>query len=347
MLIFRGPPQFSMSSDSNKTLDILPDGMQVRSEEIGFAADDLFSCPTCTRRNSPDRIACIYCGATLLRAELSALNVADSDVLETWENGFNVAFRSAVNKLPENSVVMLARLLRLDQTTLESVLQANTFLPLARLRDEASADGFIAGLNELGISGISVTDTDIAAERPPVRLRAIEFDNDSCTFVDFNTGSRVAVSADDVRLVVMGSKIESRSETTWKKKRGSNEMVDEVLLDSDQPLIDIYRASDDLGFRVQLNGFDFRALGSAKSLLAGENMKLLAELLGGSSEKTRVDRSYMQSRPLLDRVWELESETDHMGPLRAGFEKRKKTKISVMNNLRQFTKYSRLQRLSI
>jgi hypothetical protein len=118
-------------------------------------------------------------------------------------------------------------------------------------------------------------------------------------------------------------------------------------LDSDQPFIDIYRETNDLGFRVQMNGFDFSSLGSAKSLLAGENMKLLADRLASSSSKTLADRSYPRSRPLLDQVWELDSETDHMGPLRAGFEKRKKTKISTKNNLRQFTKYSRLQRLLI
>jgi hypothetical protein len=335
-----------MSSDSDKILDILPDGMHVRSEKIGFAEDDLLSCPKCTRPNSPDRPACIYCGATLLKPELAALNIDDSEVLETWENGFNVVFRSGI-ELPENAVAVLTRLLRLDQTALESVLQTNAFLPLARLRNEASADGFIAGLNELGISGLVVPDTVLAVEKPPVRVRSIEFDGKSCTFVDFNTGGRVLVSTADIRLIVVGSKTESRTETTWKKKRGSKEVADEVLLDSDQPFIDIYRTSNDIGFRVQMNGFDFSSLGSAKSLLAGENMKLLAECLGDSSEKTLVDRSYLRCRPLLDQVWELESETDHMGPLRAGFEIKKKTKIQVQNNLRQFTKYSRLQRLSI
>ena len=332
-----------MSSDSNKIPDILPDGMRVTSEEIGFAAADLLSCPKCTRPNSPDRIACIYCGTTMLRQELAALNLADNEVLETWENGFNVAVRSG--ELPENAVYMLARLLRLDQTTLESVVQANAFLPLARLRDGAAADGFIAGLNELGVLGISVPDNTLAPEKAPIRVRSIEFDDDLCTFVDFNTDGRVTVSTDDIRLTVVGSKIESRTETTWKQKRGLREVVDESLLDSDQPLIDIYRANDDLGFRVQVNGFDFSALGPAKTLIANENMKLLADRLGDISGL--VNQEYFRSRPLLNQVWELESETDHFGPLRAGFEKRKKTKISMMNNLRQFTKYSRLQRLSI
>src|SRR5687767_1153431 len=208
--------------------------MHVRSEQIGLAAAKRLSCPKCTRPNSPNRGDCIYCGENLLTSELSALKVADSEILETWENGFNVVFRSGSDELPENAVAMLARLIGLDQPGLESVLQAKTFLPLARLRNEPGADGFIAGLNELGLTGVVVPDTTLAIKKPPVRVRSIEFDNDCCTFVDFNTGGRVTVSNGDVRLIVVGSRIESRTERTWKKKRGSKEVADEILLDSDQ-----------------------------------------------------------------------------------------------------------------
>src|SRR5688572_8062227 len=127
MLIFGGSLQFSMSSDSNKTLDILPDGMHVRSEEIGFAAGELLSCPKCTRPNSPHRGNCIYCGETLLNPERSALKVEHGEILETWENGFNVVFRCGGDELPENAAPVVARLIGLDQPVFESVLQAKTF----------------------------------------------------------------------------------------------------------------------------------------------------------------------------------------------------------------------------
>lgn len=334
-----------MSSDSNKIPDILPDGMRVRSEEIGFAADDLSSCPKCERSNAPTRAECIYCGEMLLRSELIDAARIDGEFLEPWENGFNVAYNSRAGKLPENAIADLSHLLRVEPGALEAVLDRKAVLPLGRFRNEVDAQRFIAGLSEFGVSGVLISDAVLAADKPPMRVRSIEFECESCTFVDFNTNERIMVPNADVRLVVMGAKIESRTETTWKKKRGSRKVVDEALLDSDQQLIDIYRATDDLGFRVQVNGFDFSALGPAKSLIATENVKLLAVRLGDISGL--VDQTYLRSRLLLDQVWELESETDHFGPLRAGFEKRKITKISIMNNLRQFTKYSRLQRLSI
>lgn len=334
-----------MSSDSNKILDILPDGMRVMSEDIGFAAGDLSPCPKCTRPNSPTRGECIYCGEMLSRSELADAARIDGEFLEPWENGFNVAYDSRTGKLPENAIAELSHLLRVEPRALESVFEQKALLPIGRLRNEDAAQRFIEGLSEFGVSGVLIPDAALAVDKPPVRLRSIEFEGESCTFVDFNTNERIMVPHADVRLVVMGAKIESRTETTWKKKRGSREVVDEALLDSDQPLIDIYRATHDLGFRVQVNGFDFSALGPAKSLIATENVKLLAVRLGDISGL--VDQTYLRSRLLLDQAWELETETDHFGPLRAGFEKSKKTKISIVNNLRQFTKYSRLQRLSI
>ena len=74
-----------MSSDSNKIPDILPDGMRVRSEDIGFAAGELLPCPKCTRPNSPDRAACIYCGSALGNSAPQMPEVGDGDALETWK----------------------------------------------------------------------------------------------------------------------------------------------------------------------------------------------------------------------------------------------------------------------
>ncbi len=335
-----------MSSDSNKTLDILPDGMRVRSEEIGFAAGDLLSCPKCARPNSPDRKACIYCGTGLGLSELAVSKPADSEALEAWENGYTAAIRVNSEELPESSRAALSRIVAVELAALVA-FRGVSYLPVARMRKEQEAHSMVLSLRELGNEGIVVSDVSLMAEKPPVRLRSIEFGDDKFTFVEFNTGNRRDVLTEEIRLIVTGELIESRTETKWKKKPKKSDRPDETTLDSDRPVIDIYTSQNELGYRVQINGFDFSSLGPAKTLLAAENMKLLAARLQSVSKDCRFDKNYALMRPILDKIWELETETDHFGDLRAGFSTRGKTKISMMNNMRQFTKYSRLQRLSI
>lgn len=329
-----------MSSDSNKIPNILPDGMRVRSEEIGFAAGELLQCLKCTRPNSPDRAACIYCGSALGNSEANVLKTADAEVLETWENGYNVAIRSKLE-----AVAGLSGLLGIDEDLLLSA--ADIFLPAARLRSEQEAETVATKLHKSGLESFVISDASLMTERPPVRLRSIEFGDGSCVFVDFNTGNRRVVPMEEIRLVVTGELIESRTESKWKKKLKKGEQPDETITDSDRPVIDIYTSLDDLGYRVQMNGFDFSGLGDAKGMLARENMRMLTIRLKEVATDCRVDTKYHLARPLLDRVWELETETDHLGVFAGSIMSKEKTKVSMVNNLRQFTKYSRLQRLSI
>lgn len=335
-----------MSSDSNKIPDILPDGMRVRSEEIGFAAHDLLPCPKCTRANSPDRNACIYCGSGLGLSGFAIPKLADGDALEGWENGYNTAIRLGSEELPESSRAALSRILAVDSETFAAI-GGRSFLPVARVRKEQEAESMVLSLRELGVESLVVSDASLSVEKPSIRLRSIEFGNGACTFVEFNTGNRRDVSADDIRLVVTGLLIESRTETKWKKKPKKGNRPDETITDRDRPVIDIYTSRDDPGCRVQMNGFDFSGLGRAKTLLAADNMKLLAARLQDVSKDCRFDKNYALTKPVLDKIWELETETDYFGDLRAGFSTKGKIKTSTMNNMRQFTKYSRLQRLLI
>lgn len=331
-----------MSSDSNKIPDILPDGMRVRSEEIGFAAGELLQCPKCTRQNSPDRAACIYCGAALANSGVGLLKIGDPESLEAWESGFNVAMRVNPDTVPH-----LSRLLGIDKDLLNSAVDGRSYFPAARMRKEQEAASIVEKLREFGVESIVVPDVFLMPEKPSIRLRSIEFGNKSCVFVEFNTGNRRVVQTEEIRLIVTGEMIESRIESKYKKKPKKDDRPEETITDSDRPVIDIYTSRDDIGYRVQMNGFDFSGLGEAKGMLAVENMRMLTVRLKDVSRTCRVDSKYLVVRPLLDRIWELETEIDHFRNHTGGFLKNDKTKVSTMNNLRQFTKYSRLQRLSI
>lgn len=332
----------SMSSDSNKIPDILPDGMRVRSEEIGFAAGELLPCPKCTRPNSPDRGACIYCGSALESSGAAVLKTLDTEVLEVWQNGYSVA----VSLKPE-AMSSLSGLLGIEKHLLVSISDGCWLFPAARLRSETDAEGFVTNLHKSGLESFVISDASLMTEKPPVRLRSIEFGDSSCAFVEFNTGNRRVIPTGEIRLVVTGELIESRTESKWKKKPKKKDRPDETVIDSDRPVIDVYTSRDDLGYRVQMNGFDFSGLGDAKGMLARENMRMLTVRLKEVATDCRVDTKYHLARPLLDRVWELETETDHLGIFAGSFMSKEKTKVSMMNNQRQFTKYSRLQRLSI
>lgn len=331
-----------MSSDSTQNHNILPDGMCVRSEEIGFAADDLLPCSRCKRPNSPDRTACIYCGAALENAAEDVLKAVEADSIEAWESGHNVVLR-----LTSEAVPKISGLLRIEKDLLTSVADSRSYFPAARVRSEQDAKAVVTNLIESGAESLIVPDVSLMPEKPPVRLRSIEFADGSCNFIEFNTGNRRVVLTEELRLVVTGDLVESRTESKWKKKPKKDDRPDETVTDSDRPVIDLYTSRDDIGYRVQMNGFDFSGLGEAKGMLAVENMRMLAVRLKEVSGNCRVDTRYNVTRLLLDRIWELETETDHFGTYTGGFLKKEKTKVSMMNNMRQFTKYSRLQRLSI
>lgn len=331
-----------MSSDSNKIPDIFPDGMRVRSEKIGFAAGELLPCPKCRRPNSPDRPTCIYCWAALENAAADVLKAVEVGSIETWENGYNVVIR-----LTSEAVPKLSGLLGIEKDLLISAADGRSYFPAARVRIEQEAEAVVTKLSESGVESLVIPDASLMPEKPPVRLRSIEFGDGSCIFIEFNTGNRRVVPTEEIRLVVIGDLVESRTESKFKKKPKKDERPDETVTDNDRPVIDIYTSRDDIGCRVQMNGFDFSGLGEEKGMLAVENMRMLTVRLKDVSGNCRVDTKYLPARPLLDRIWELETETDHLGTFTGGFLKKEKTKVSMMNNLRQFTKYSRLQRLSI
>src|SRR6187549_3439501 len=62
--------------------------LPLRSEEIGFAPDELVACAECGKPNAPNRGTCLYCGAK--REGFAGDEKLEIRELEDWENGFNV-----------------------------------------------------------------------------------------------------------------------------------------------------------------------------------------------------------------------------------------------------------------
>src|SRR5688572_4094557 len=74
------------------------DGIPVRSEQIGFSADELISCGNCAKANPPNRLACFYCGeALVLPSDVGAGIRFKPSEIEDWEPGVNIVFTGGLS----------------------------------------------------------------------------------------------------------------------------------------------------------------------------------------------------------------------------------------------------------
>ncbi len=120
----------------------------VRTEEIGFPHADLIACTKCSKLNSPQRGACLYCGSVLAaEANRDAAKHEAHGPLEEWEIGYNVAITHAPDS---GSLPTATNLLGLEAEVTE--LLANGRLPAARLDTEASAMRILENLNKVGVA---------------------------------------------------------------------------------------------------------------------------------------------------------------------------------------------------
>ncbi len=335
-----------MASIGSDIGDVLPDGTPIRSEEIGFAVSELMACPKCSRKNSPERQNCIYCGESIGSAtsELSLISVKNP--LEPWELGFNLVIRTGA-ELDAESSSWLARFLAGNEDLIARVKTSHSAVPIGRFASvemaNAAIDGFDQNIHNMRI----VSDLELNASQPPVRLRGISFEEEQLILHEFNSDHRVTLVAGDLRLIVEGNLFETKTEETQKKRRKGNSEVDLVQIESDRPVIDIYTRDHYRGFRVPIHGFDFSCLGSDKQLLAAANLAQLGKKLKEFTSECRLDNCYSLMRPMLDPIWELKTSKDHQGMKRVGLERKGRTTVETRTNEMQFTKYSRLQAISI
>ena len=322
-------------ADSSHAFDPL-----VQTENIAFKPDELNACAACGRMNAPTRLKCLYCAAALeVKTEFAASMKPVLRKLESWERGFNVIVHEHSG---QTEIAKVAAYLSAEPDDVRALLDAGSPLPLARVESEAETKVLIEGLNNFGLRCAVVGDAELDADKLPVRLSGIEFGENGIVVVDFNTRDTTSIS--DLALIIPGIITSSKVDSLEKKLRGGKtKLLEETASASDESVLDIYSGRDPVGFRVQLAGFDFSCLGEDKGLLAVENMRRLVTALKEHAPNARLVSDYAKVRHALGRIWEVEARKDTQGLQRAGFGKVEFGSVASTSNLRQFTKYSRLQ----
>lgn len=310
--------------------------------DVRFAATEMVECTKCGKPNPPNRLSCFYCVAVLpVNFDGNSEIKLNLRKLEAWESGHNVLVRSNSCNIDRKAAEKLGKMAGLDFEVVEKIASCGILLPLVRLGSEHDAETFAKAVEAAGLLSLTVADTDLRLNEPPVRLRHITFEQDKAVFTTFNQQEKIEIMYDEMILCVCGHINETRTESSNKLKKGKTEVIDEAAVSSDKKLIDIHTAAEPRGYRITTAGFDFSALGEHKSMIAGENLDILTEMLADKSRYLRIDGDYHKVRHLLDEVWEPEHSEQTYGFQISGLGKRSVSRVAVSTNELQFLKYSR------
>lgn len=319
--------------------------LPIRSESEGYQPAEMIACQKCQRTNPPNRLDCIYCGVELeFDATQSQMLKPVLRKAETYARGYNLIYRSNLASWDESQLSEVAKMTRHSKNDLQKIFEAKRVLPIARAETTKETEIVSQRLSEMGIETSILNDEAFGLEKVPRRLRGLEFYQDKLVLILFNNDEVAEIKQADFALIVVGALFERKLETTEKnKKKGENKVLETTEISSDQVLIDIYAKDDLIGYRISQNGFDFSCLGNEKKMLAIENMKGLIAKLGEFAPRAKFVDDYLQIRPCLTQIWEVEESSDSRGMKRQSFGSYKRLNVVTTNNLTQFTKYSRLQ----
>lgn len=332
------------TKEDRNTEDSLKD-LPVQTENIAYASDEMIACGKCRRANPPNRLKCLYCGAELeFSDEQSNFVKPVLRKLEAWEKGFNLIYMPDESaEIDEQKIKEISRMTRIETDVLEKLFDAKKPLPLARAGSEKEAAIVRQRFDETGIKTTLLSDEKLAVENPPKRLRGMEFSGETVLLKFFNKDEIFETRIENLSLVVTGAIFQKRIEATEKhNKKGENILLNATETASDEKLFDIYFNGDETGFRIEQKGFDFSCLGEEKSFLAAENILRLARKLKSFSPDAKLVEDYLQLRPILGNVWEISEQKDSKGLVRERFGKFNLGNVTLVSNLEQFTKYSRM-----
>lgn len=317
--------------------------LPIQSQNEGFKPEEMISCPKCERRNPPNRLKCFYCGAELPLTETKFIK-PNLRKLENWEKGFNVIFQPDDSDVSKIEISETAKLLSIENEDLRKIFNLKKPLPIARVESEREAKVVQERLNEFGLKTNILSDENLKMEIQPQRLRGIEFYDDKLILILFNADKIEQIERNDLRLIVSGLLFERKIESTEKyNRKKENKILEATEISLDEPLIDIYSRSDSTGYRILAKGFDFSCLGADKKLLVNENMKTLAEKLKVFAPEAKFDDDYRHIRVEIGHVWEVEQRKNSKGVKKKSFSSINLENVTTVDNLSQFTKYSRLQ----
>lgn len=313
----------------------------------GFARAEMVACAACERANPPTRMSCLYCGAPLPEtAATEALRRPALRPPEDWERGFNVVVippdvAPPSNHLSADGLEEAAVLLRLEPQFLSGVLGAGRALPVARAASPEEASFVARRLSALGLSVEVVSDETLSVgPSQPSRVRRLEFDDETLT-AHAQPAARVLAWSELV-LIVRGRLLSKRVEVEERGARfgAEKKVADSRELFGDEGVLDLF--AEGSHWRLTSDGFDYSALGSRKSLLAGENFETLARLLRERATRAVYDEDYARLRHLLAPAWPPDERTESGGLRRARPGRFNVEAVTHVSNETQFTRYARL-----
>ncbi|HEY6804072.1 MAG TPA: hypothetical protein VI306_10870 [Pyrinomonadaceae bacterium] len=328
----------------NETVQLPLDGPVLPSEPQGFSHEQMIRCEECLRANPPTRVNCLYCGAALpLTKESAKLRRPTLRQPEKHEAGFNSIF---VGLEDTNDLVNAASLLKLPVEKLEGIIATKQPLPLARTASVDEAQLVFDRLHDVGIKVMTLSDEELGLRAESiVRVRSLNFEAE-CLLVNQGSGKEpVEVAWATLCLIVPGRLVVKKVEFKERMSRNAeNEILDMSQFFSDELVFDLYSSAHEETWRIGANSFDFSCLGSEKTLVSGENVKRLMDVVISRSSELRLDNSYADMRPHLDYVWPMDQETHSQGWRRQRPGKFSIGAATVNSNERQFSRYSRLRR---
>ena len=328
----------------NETIQLPLDGPVVPTEPQGFSADQMIRCDECLRANPPTRVNCLYCSSPLQHTESTAkLRQPVLRQPEKHELGFNCILLPG--QQDSESLAEVARLVKLTTENVSDLLAASLPVPLVRTASKDEAQLVFDRLHELGVQTLSISDEQLGLHDKNIsRARGMVLADDRLTIYQAGGKDALEFAWTDLSLLVVGRLITRRVEVSERKtRRAENEIIDSSQFFTDELVFDLYATNSAQTFRVGSNSFDFSCLNDRKSLIAGENLNRLREIITAKSGNVRVDTSYQQVKSLLDLVWLSEQET-HSHGWKRDRPGRYTLGASVLNsNEAQFTRYSRLR----
>ena len=311
-----------------------------------FTEAEMIACEACLRANPPTRATCLYCAAGLPATEQNLhAQSAPAPTPAELDNGYQIVPASApARDIAESSLAQAAALLELKAVELKAILNAPQPLPLARAATPEQATMLGDKLRAVGIENIMVADEELHLKNPAKRIRAIEFRDDSLMGIAAGGSTKLSTRLSDVILIVAGRLLVSRTEVEERPRGRRNQLLDSRELSRDESVLDLHLRSDQAGWRILADNFDFSCLGSEKKATAFANFKVLVNLLRERANDARFDDLYVRLRPALALVWPIEQQTRKGKSRGRGDGKPYLSTVTTADNEGQFTRYSRLGR---
>jgi hypothetical protein len=259
------------------------------------------------------------------------------------DRGFCVVLKPGQTKrIRDSSLAEAAGVLGLTTTDVEIAIGLDRSVPLARTATIEEARRLADKLVTAGLLVVVFSEDTLSLDLPirPVRALALTADGLAAAIL---RGETIPIKWNELVLMVIGRLVVKRVETEERRGRRSAKPLDSRSLFSDEPVMDLYTRSDEVGFRIRSGSFDFSCLGSEKSVTAFENFTKLRNLLGGRALKVEVDDAHRSLRPVLENIWPLEPQTSKGEWRRSGMGKVEVSTVTTVDNETQFNSYSRLR----